>query len=290
MLQTPSLTTYDVTLDEASWAKYIVIHTNNFNFEYPEINSLMYTADGATWKDFFPLTLSISGIAVSLPYMLKNRSTTYPFKLEGDYFKGVTLRIYGYNLWNIEDVELLKYMDPAAAPVTNPIYSGITIASLDPTGLLYADTNKQIKSNAQKLSFDSSSGRTTINETIHGCSKTLANNTTTDLVSCALTDNSAIAGIIDYAIEVVQGTVHIQYEVGSASFGCIQSAGGFGANSINKFQQTSGVESGTLTVAFTITDTSPSVVKVNANSSLSSAVPRIRFNVRNLTSQAMTIV
>ncbi len=120
--------------------------------------------------------------------------------------------------------------------------------------------------------------------------KTLVNNTVTSILNCTLASNSAIAGFVEYSVEVSDGT-DIQIEEGVISYHCINKGGAFSANTTVKANNQQAMTAGTLTVTWTITAANPAVLQVNANSSLtpSATYPKLRCIFKNLTDQAIAL-
>ena len=134
------------------------------------------------------------------------------------------------------------------------------------------------------------SDNTAIDVAIFNGFKTLTNNSATALISCTVANGSSIAGILKYAVEVLDGTDH-QIEEGCISFHVTNKAGSLANNTTVKFGNQQAMTAGTLTCTWTITAANPAVVTLNANSSLtpSTGYPRVRYNVENLTNQAISI-
>lgn len=123
-----------------------------------------------------------------------------------------------------------------------------------------------------------------------GATKVLTNNSATTLVNVTNASNTAAAGVIDYQVEVFDGT-DVQTEVGSVSYMITNKGGAFSGNTVTKFGNAQNATSGTLTVTWAISAANPGVLSVNANSSLtpSTGYPRITYNVRSLSQQAIAV-
>jgi hypothetical protein len=115
---------YNIYLEEDSWAKYVVIYTNDY-VTSPDIFDFQFRDDNSDWKTFHPLIVTVSGYNITLPYKLTQKDASYTFQLKGAYFKGNSFRILGANLWGIEDVELLKR--PPTSTTTISTSSSLTI-------------------------------------------------------------------------------------------------------------------------------------------------------------------
>lgn len=133
--------------------------------------------------------------------------------------------------------------------------------------------------------------RTTIvDRMIPGCTKLLTNNNAIAIVNATEASGSMIGGIIQYTVEVTDGT-DFQAYTGIYAFSGTNKAGTI-ANTITlqgtEVQSRSG---GTLTVTFAISNANPAVISVNANSSLtpSTGYPRITYNIKNFGQQAIAI-
>lgn len=123
-----------------------------------------------------------------------------------------------------------------------------------------------------------------------GATKVLTNNSATTIVNVTNAANTSTGGVLDYCIEVTDGT-DTQYECGAATFGVSNKAGAFSGNTVTKFGNQQNATTGTLTVTFAISGANPGALSVNANSSLtpSTGYPRIVYSLRNLGNQAVSI-
>lgn len=124
-----------------------------------------------------------------------------------------------------------------------------------------------------------------------GCFKALTDNTNIALANFTIASNTMIAGAVRYCVEVFDGT-DLQVEDGCVSFHTTNKAGVIANNVTLKFGNHQAVTAGTLTVTWTVTAANPSVLTVNANSSLtpSAGYPRMTFRLENLTQQAVSIL
>jgi len=131
---------------------------------------------------------------------------------------------------------------------------------------------------------------TQVDREVIGAFKALTDNTVIALVNCTLANNTVVAGWLEYAVEVWNGT-DLQVEVGQVGYKSTNKAGAFAGNTATVYNMTQTMTAGTLTVTFTITAANPAVISVNANSSLtpSAGYPRITYCIRNLTQQAIAI-
>jgi hypothetical protein len=147
-----------------------------------------------------------------------------------------------------------------------------------------------LQGTASARGASSSTAGTLVNRVTTGVVKSLANNTVTTIVSATNVNNSVLNFIIQYGVEVFNGT-DLQYEVGEVAVSLINKAGVWSANTALKYGNQQGLGSGTLTVTWTITGANPALIQVNANSSLtpSTGYPTITCNVINLTQQAFTL-
>lgn len=132
--------------------------------------------------------------------------------------------------------------------------------------------------------------QTAVSRQVLGASKVLANNSATAIVNVTDASNTVAAGIVDYAIEVFDGT-DLQVESGSFTYQ-VTNKGGTIANNTITFPTgfpKNVTTSGTLTATWTITAANPAVLTLNANSSLtpSTGYPRVTYAIRNLTQQAI---
>jgi hypothetical protein len=120
--------------------------------------------------------------------------------------------------------------------------------------------------------------------------KSVTNNSATTVSSMTLANGSVVGGVIDYTVEVTDGTDY-QIETGSISYIVTNKAGTIANNTTSKFGNQQAATSGTLTVTWTITAANPALIQLNANSSLtpSTGYPRVTFVQRNLTQQAVSI-
>jgi len=132
--------------------------------------------------------------------------------------------------------------------------------------------------------------QTAVSRQVLGASKVLANNSATAIVNVTDASNTVAAGVVDYAIEVFDGT-DLQVESGSFTYQ-VTNKGGTIANNTITFPTgfpKNVATSGTLTATWTITAANPAVLTLNANSSLtpSTGYPRVTYSIRNLTQQAI---
>lgn len=129
-----------------------------------------------------------------------------------------------------------------------------------------------------------------IDAAIFGAAINPANNTTTTVANLTLASGSVAAAIIEYAVQVTNGTDY-QIEVGQVILSVTNKAGSVANNTATKVNNQQACTSGTLTVTWSLTAASPAAVQVNANSNLtpSTGYPRIRYHIRNLTSQAIAL-
>lgn len=119
--------------------------------------------------------------------------------------------------------------------------------------------------------------------------KSLTNNTATTIVSATLASNTTIAGTIDYAVNVFDGT-DLQVKKGSLFYQGINKAGTFTGMTITEpGSLTWSVSAGTVAFTPTISGTNPALIAVNVFSSLtpSAGYPRIVFCVNNQSTQAI---
>lgn len=123
-----------------------------------------------------------------------------------------------------------------------------------------------------------------------GATKVLANNTATTLVNVTDASNTVAAGVLDYAVEVFDGT-DVQTEVGSVSYMVTNKGGTIANNTTTKFGNQQAATAGTLSVTWTISAANPALLQINANSSLtpSTGYPRVTYAPRNLTQQAIAV-
>lgn len=140
------------------------------------------------------------------------------------------------------------------------------------------------------ITASGTTAQTAVSRTVLGATKVLTNNTGTSIVNVTDASNTAAAGIVDYAIEVFDGT-DLQIESGSFTYQVTNKGGSFANNTITfptGFPKNV-TTSGTLTATWTITAANPAVITLNANSSLtpSTGYPRVTYTIRNLTQQAI---
>jgi hypothetical protein len=119
--------------------------------------------------------------------------------------------------------------------------------------------------------------------------KSITDGSATTLVSLALAAGSTIGGILQYTIEVTDGTDY-QVETGQVFVSGYNKGGVFGVTATEANSQQN-VSSGTLTTTWAISSANPAVVSINADTSLtaSTGYPRITYTYKNLTQQAVTI-
>lgn len=130
--------------------------------------------------------------------------------------------------------------------------------------------------------------QTAIDRHVVGRPFVLANNTATTVINVTNTSGSAAAVVIDYAVEITNGTDY-QVEEGQISCHVTNKAGTIANNTCTKYGNQQAATAGTLTVTWTITAANPALVQINANSSLtpSTGFPRLVYSVKNLTNQAI---
>lgn len=120
--------------------------------------------------------------------------------------------------------------------------------------------------------------------------RVLTNNTAITIVSATIINGSMIGGMIQYHIEVTDGT-DFQSEVGSIYYNAINK-GGTVTVTVTESNSQQNVSAGTLTSTWNLSTTNPAVLSINANSSLtpSTNYPRITFSVQNLGQQDVAIL
>lgn len=136
-----------------------------------------------------------------------------------------------------------------------------------------------------------------INGFIIGGFKSLTNNVAVNLMSINIINNTSSTGILNYTIEVFDG-VNLQVETGTLLYQIVNKAGVFTKNLITNFDfsgPTSTAQittAGSLTVTFALSSANPSLLSVNANTSLTPSAGRLRINysVLNLGNQEITLL
>ena len=120
--------------------------------------------------------------------------------------------------------------------------------------------------------------------------KVLTDAAATDILSCTLASGSAIGGVIHYTIEVTDGT-DFQSETGYVFYSAVNKAGAVTRTITEAADSQQAVSAGTLTTTWAISNASPAVVSVNADTSLtpSTGYPRITFSLQNLAQQAVAV-
>jgi hypothetical protein len=119
--------------------------------------------------------------------------------------------------------------------------------------------------------------------------KSITDGSATTLVSLALAAGSTIGGILQYTIEVTDGTDY-QVETGQVFISGYNKGGVFSVTATEANSQQN-ASSGTLSTTWAISSANPAVVSINADTSLtaSTGYPRITYTYKNLTQQAVTI-
>ena len=132
--------------------------------------------------------------------------------------------------------------------------------------------------------------QTAVDRLVLGATKVLTNNSATTVTNVTVASNTVASGVIDYSVEVFNGT-DLQVEVGSVSYMVTNKGGVFSGNTTTKFGNQQNATSGTLAVTWAISGADPAVLSVNANSSLtpSTGYPRVTYNVRSGSQQAIAI-
>jgi hypothetical protein len=117
----------------------------------------------------------------------------------------------------------------------------------------------------------------------------LTDGSATNVVSLTLANNTVQSVIIDYAVEVYDGT-DLQVEDGQVICRAINKAGTVSGNTCTE-TSTQTLGAGTLTTTWAISAANPAVVSLNADTSLtaSTGYPRLRFFARDLAHQAMAM-
>lgn len=118
--------------------------------------------------------------------------------------------------------------------------------------------------------------------------KTLSDNVTTDLVQMTLANNSAVAAMVSYGVEVFDGT-DIQVEEGRVVCHATNKGGVLANNVCAKSGNQQALTAGTQTVTFTITAANPAVVRVNSDSSLVPTSIKFNYTFTNLASQQIAV-
>lgn len=135
------------------------------------------------------------------------------------------------------------------------------------------------------------SDQTQIDRAIVGAHKALADGSPTDLVSCTIASGSAIGGYIVYTIEVTDGTEY-QSETGYVFYNAVNKAGTVTRTITEAADSQQAKSGGNLTTTWAISNASPAVISVNADTDLaspSSGYPRITFTVFNQGQQAIAL-
>lgn len=140
------------------------------------------------------------------------------------------------------------------------------------------------------IAASGTTAQTAVDRAIFGATKVLTNNSATTVANVTVASNTSAGGTLDYVVEVFDGT-DLQYETGSIAFGVSNKAGAFSGNTATKFGNHQNATSGTLTVTWAISGANPGVLSVNANSSLtpSTGYPRVTYNVRSGSQQAIAV-
>jgi hypothetical protein len=135
-----------------------------------------------------------------------------------------------------------------------------------------------------------STRQTAVDRLVLGATKVLTNNSATTVTNVTAASNTAAGGVIDYTVEVFDGT-DVQIEVGSVSYMLTNKGGAFSGNTVTKFGNAQNTTAGTLTVTWAISAANPGALSVNANSSLtpSTGYPRLSYNIRPLSQQAISV-
>jgi hypothetical protein len=140
------------------------------------------------------------------------------------------------------------------------------------------------------IAASGSTQQTAVDRAIFGATKVLTNNSATTVANVTVASNTSAGGTLDYVVEVFDGT-DLQYETGTVAFGVTNKGGAFSGNTTTKAVNQQNATSGTLTVTWAISGANPGVLSVNANSSLtpSTGYPRVTYNLRSGSQQAIAI-
>ena len=173
---------------------------------------------------------------------------------------------------------------PTARGTTNPTNALSLFDGTAPVGTLTNGTSLYSSSGEQRV-MDAAG----VEQMLSTHNKALTDNVAVSVVSMTVAAATGIGGVIHYTIEVYNGT-DIQVETGQVMITAVNKAGVItaAATEVNS-QQT--LSSGTMTTAWAISAATPTVVSVNANTSLTpnAGYPRITFHFVNLGRQAFTL-
>jgi hypothetical protein len=137
-----------------------------------------------------------------------------------------------------------------------------------------------------------------IDKVIYGHQKRLANNTITSVLSMTIANNTSVSVVIEYGVEVKDGANVQANEGGRIICQATNVAGsvvvnGTGCTKVGNTALISNFPTSTLAVDWSMSAANPSVISINANSSLtpSTGFPLANFPlIVNLGSQAMAVV
>jgi hypothetical protein len=150
-------------------------------------------------------------------------------------------------------------------------------------------TPAQIQLMGDNVLATGTTDHTTLVRYVPNMYKVLTDGSATTCLSITVASGTANGGILDYLIEVVDGSANTQVEVGRVYFHANNQGGSVTATATEtSSQQTLG--SGTLSTTWAISAANPAVLSVNADTSLtpSTGYPRITFAYNALGNQAIT--
>ena len=183
---------------------------------------------------------------------------------------------------NIDCSASAEIIFTASDPVTNAANDWVINTGTN-TGMAFASDNA--------ISFvdntDATAGAQ--NVTMQAGVVNLTDATPTQIASFTMADDTFAGGVITYSIEATDAGGETQCTAGTATFAIVDDVGGVVASIDNDEQ--SGVSSGSLTGAFSVTATDDQDIEINctATSSLTTNLLRIRFEITAPTAQALSI-
>ena len=152
--------------------------------------------------------------------------------------------------------------------------------------LAHTVSGSVIQAHASISTYNSSG--TLVPRYVNGEYVTLTDGVATTLFTAACANNTAAGFVLNYCVEARDASNEIQMESGSVNV-AIVNTGGTVTTTVGTASTANRVTSGTLAVTVAASAANPSVISINANTSLTSTLLRCIYSVTNLSDQTLTI-
>jgi hypothetical protein len=224
-------------------------------------------------------------------YYARDTATTYDFiKLSTSTNVGATpVYITGLALGSI-DAATAVAQTVTTMGATGTDKSGATLSVVGSLGTGFGVPGRIEHKGGATSATTGSTAQAIVSRQVLGASKVLTNNSGVALISATIASGTAIGGIIEYTIEATDGT-DIQAETGRVLYTAVNKAGTVTTTITEDGNTTQTLSAGTLASTWAMSAASPSVITLNANSSLtqSSRYPRVTYSVKNMGQQAIAV-